>query len=143
MRQQRWFGFAVLLLGLVAFTLISSTSALAASSWQSVGTAGFSAGLADFTSLAVYNGTPYVAYVDGANGGKATVMKFDGTNWVTVGTAGFSAGQASYTSLAVYNGTPYVAYADIANGVAATVMKFDGTNWVTVGAAGFSAGGET
>ena len=109
--------------------------------WGDVGTAGFSAGAASYTSLAIASdGTPYVAYADAGNSNKATVMKFDGNNWVTVGSAGFSAGAESYTSLAIApNGTPYVAYRDAGNSNKATVMKFDGNNWVTVGSAGFSA----
>jgi hypothetical protein len=54
--------------------------------WEAVGTKGFSDGNAMDISLAIDNGTPYVAYKDRANGGKATVMKFDGLmNRVTVG----------------------------------------------------------
>ena len=114
--------------------------------WVTVGAAGFSAESAHFSSLTIDgSGVPYVAYHDGSNGLKATVMKYDaGTgNWVTVGAAGFSAGPASFISLGIDgNGVPHVAYADEANGAQATVMKYDaGTgNWVTVGAAGFSAG---
>jgi hypothetical protein len=33
-------------------------------SWEIVGTPGFSDGRADRPSLAIYNGTPYVAYAD-------------------------------------------------------------------------------
>lgn len=113
--------------------------------WVDVGAAGFSAGDAQYTSLAFNPSTnqPYVAYQSLADGvGKATVMKFDGTSWVNVGTAGFSAGVSDYTSLAFNPSTnePYVAYLDGANGRKATVMMFDGTSWVDVGAAGFSAG---
>jgi hypothetical protein len=114
--------------------------------WQTVGSAGFSAGSAYFTSLYMYEGTPYVAYKDGANSSKATVMKYTGageTGWETVGSAGFSAGQAYYTSLYVYEGTPYIAYEDGDNSYKATVMKYTGageTGWEIVGSAGFSAG---
>ncbi|MDR2711401.1 MAG: hypothetical protein LBB65_08810 [Burkholderiales bacterium] len=46
-------------------------------SWQAVGSAGFSAGDVNYTSLAIApDGTPYVAYEDGGNGSKATVMRF-------------------------------------------------------------------
>ena len=46
-------------------------------SWQVVGSAGFSAGQADYTSLAIDgSGVPYVAYQNGANDYKATVMKY-------------------------------------------------------------------
>ncbi len=95
--------------------------------WVAVGTAGFSEGRAIFPSLALdSNNTPYVAYQDGANDGKATVMKYDGANWVNVGTAGFSAGGAPFPSLALdSNNTPYVAYSDKANGEKVTVMKYD------------------
>ncbi len=111
-----------------------------ASTWQPVGTPGFSAGLAYSLSLAFSGTTPYVAYQDDVYGLKATVMKFDGTNWVNVGTPGFSAGQANHISLATLGSTPYVAYGDDVNGGKARVMKFDGTNWVNVGTPGFSAG---
>ncbi len=111
--------------------------------WQVVGTAGFSAGGADYQSLAFApDGTPYVAYQDRGNGRKTTVMRFDGTAWQVVGTAGFSAGGADYQSLAFApDGTPYVAYSDSGNGVRTTVMRFDGATWEAVGTAGFSAGG--
>ncbi len=110
--------------------------------WVNVGNAGFSAGAAGSTSLALdsASSTPYVAFPDAGDSFKATVMKFDGTNWVNVGSAGFSAGLAGSLSLALDGSTPYVAYQDGGNNDKATVMKFDGTNWVTVGTAGFSAG---
>jgi hypothetical protein len=136
---------SLVVIGLVvalSFSLPGATRipvALAASTWQSVGPMGFSVSAASNPSLVVYNGTPYVAYVDG-NGLKATVMKFNGTSWVPVGSPGFSADMINYPSLAIYNGTPYVAYKDVGNGYKATVMQFNGTNWVPVGTPGFSAG---
>ena len=110
--------------------------------WMNVGNSGFSAGQADYTSLAFSpTGEPYVAFQDGANSKKATVMKFDGTNWINAGNTGFSVGQADYTSLAFSpSGEPYVAFQDGANSQKATVMKFEGTNWINVGNAGFSGG---
>jgi hypothetical protein len=45
--------------------------------WETVGSALFSAGSADFLTIKIDpSGTPYVAYTDGANGNKATVMRF-------------------------------------------------------------------
>ncbi len=107
--------------------------------WQNVGTAGFSAGEADYTSLAFnLSGDPYVAFQDWGNSGKATVMKFNGTNWIYVGNAGFSVDKASYLSLAFSPfGQPYVAFTGDTYG--ATAMKFDGTNWLYVGSPSFSA----
>lgn len=122
---------------LLVLAILSSASG---QTWRTVGTAGFSAGQADYTKIALDpSGTPYVAYSDGGNGNRATVMKFNGTNWVLVGTAGFSAGAATQISIAIDGaGTPYVLYRDGANSTAATVMKFFGGNWVLVGTAGFS-----
>jgi uncharacterized repeat protein (TIGR02543 family) len=116
-------------------------SAAAASTWVQVGAAGFSTGAAYKISLAFDNGgTPYVAYKDGGNSDKASVMKFNGSSWEQVGAAGFSSGWVDHISLAFDNGTPYVAYMDGANGNKASVMKFNGSSWEQVGAAGFSAG---
>ena len=125
---------------ITAFLLIIFCNNIFAGAWVPVGNVGFSAGPAICTSLYVYNGTPYVAYQDGAYSLKATVMMYNGSNWVNVGSAGFSAGSVAWTSLYIYNGTLYVAYQDGANSNKATVMMYDGSNWMNVGNAGFSAG---
>jgi hypothetical protein len=114
-------------------------------SWQPVGKSDFSAGGTDNNAFYLYNGTPYVAYTDYTDNGKATVMMFDGANWVDVGAADFSAWSATSISLYVYdnNGTavPYVAYSDWSQPhYNVTVEKYTGANWVDVGNAGFSKG---
>ncbi|HKP98388.1 MAG TPA: putative Ig domain-containing protein [Fibrobacteria bacterium] len=117
----------------------------AGTAWDTVGGAGFSAGGANYISLALTSGgMPYIAFVDGAYGAKATVMRLNtaGTFWETVGGAGFSAGTAYYPSLAITRGgTPYLSFRDGANGGKATVMRLNssGSAWETVGGAGFTA----
>ncbi|KLU59000.1 N-acetylmuramoyl-L-alanine amidase LytC precursor [Peptococcaceae bacterium CEB3] len=85
--------------------------------WQTVGSAGFSAGGAHYTSIAIdSSGTPYAVYQDEGNSYKATVMKYAEGSWQTVGNAGFSADKANYTSMAIdSSGTPYVVYSDVGN----------------------------
>lgn len=136
---------SLLVAAIVATSLLFPSSALAAPyAWQNVGAPGFTSDGAVYTSIAfpTSSSTPYVAFVDSANSGKATVLKYNGTSWVAVGDPGFSAGGAIYTSLVFPTGstTPYLAYRDEANSSKATVMKYDGGSWVTVGAAGFSMG---
>jgi PKD repeat protein len=108
--------------------------------WETVGIEPFSEGEASYISLYVYNDTPYVTYMDGANSNKSTIMKYNGTSWEAVGNEGFSGGEASYTSLFVYDGTPYIAFTDGAHSNKATVMKYNGTFWEAVGGEGFSEG---
>jgi hypothetical protein len=81
------------------------------SNWITVGSAGFSADRAIYTSLAIDGTcTPYVAYADAGNGYQATVMRCKGGSWVTVGSAGFSTNNPNSISLAIDGiGTPYVA----------------------------------
>jgi len=119
--------FLTLLLAIALLPFLTPITSRAAAVWQNVGTAGFSAGGVDSTSLALNgSGTPYVAYRDGVNSYKATVMKFNGTSWENVGAAGFSAWGALYTFLAIDgNDTPYVAYTDWGNSYKATVMKYE------------------
>ena len=127
---------------LLAILLISCGIARShAQAWNTLGSAGFSAGEAAYTTMAIdQSGTPYVFYEDVANGYKATVMKYNGSSWVAVGAAAFSAGGVYEISMAIAaDGTPYVAYSDAAHGYKATMMKYDGSSWVTVGSAGFSA----
>jgi len=125
----------------------SSATALTGLDWSEAGSVGFSAGMANSTSLAFApDGTPYVVYGDDGYSGKATVMKYSIVGgWGEEGGAGFSAGQASSTSLAFApDGTPYVAYGgDDYNTSKATVMKYDGSSWSVVGDPenpGFSVG---
>jgi hypothetical protein len=133
------FSLAILFLLFVSAIGLSHTPAQAAATWENVGAAGFSPGEAKYLSFAIDNGTPYVAYRDGANSYKASVMKFNGTNWVNVGAAGFSGGIAYDLSLAFHNGTPYLAYSNADSGFfKANVMKFNGANWVSVGSVDFS-----
>jgi hypothetical protein len=112
------------------------------SSWVNVGSPGFSAGKADYISIAIdATGTPYVVYKDFGNSSKATVMKYDGSSWVNVGSPGFSAGKADTTSIAIdATGTPYVAYQDYTKYYRVTVKKYNGAEWEDVGSPGFSAG---
>jgi hypothetical protein len=65
-----------------------------------------------------------MAFDDGTNGSKASVMTYSGSSWVTLGAADFSAGLVNYPSLAVLNNVPYVAYVDNANSNKATVMRY-------------------
>jgi hypothetical protein len=83
-----------------------------------------SAGQIDYLSLAIApDGNPLVAFMDFGNGGKATVMKYNGSAWGAMGNVGFSADAAMYTTLALTpNGVPVVAYRDSGNNDKATVM---------------------
>ncbi|HKP97969.1 MAG TPA: Ig-like domain-containing protein [Fibrobacteria bacterium] len=114
--------------------------------WEYVGKAGFSTGEARYTSLALSSaGVPYVAFRDGDNGDKATVMRLNtaGTAWEYVGNPGFSMDMVYFTSLALNNtGVPYIAFQDGSNYQEATVMRLNaaGTAWENVGNPGFSAG---
>lgn len=120
--------------------------------WVNVGNAAFSAGVINYSSLFISNGTAYLAYEDRSADpmtvGKTTVMKLVGKTtstapkvevgpvstgkWEDVGNPTFSADWARYQSMYVHNGTPYVAYAD-GDSERLTVMKYNGTTWESVG----------
>lgn len=110
-------------------------------SWEIVGTAGFSAGEVfkqpfgdDIIQMDIAidnNNVPYVVYSDGANAGKATVQKFNGTAWEVVGTAGFSyAGAALSLNISIAtDNVPYVAFSDLGLYEIPFVWRFSGTSW--------------
>ena len=98
-------------------------------SWECVGSPDFvQTEQIEVVSLQVYNGIPYIAYKEtavGASMGRASVMKFNGTNWEYVGGQGFSTHAASGILLFITEqGIPYVAYTDYDNGHKATVMRY-------------------
>jgi hypothetical protein len=96
--------------------------------WAFVGEPRFSAWDADYISLFVSNGVPYVAFKDtGAlSFGRASLMKYNGANWEYVGEQGFSGigHAATHTSLFIYNDVPYVAFCDVDRNNSAVVMRY-------------------
>ena len=69
----------------ILYTLIFSIGCSLTSigqQWTNLGTQGYSAAGVQYPDLAVYNGTPYVAFKDAANAEKCTVMKYIGSSWV-------------------------------------------------------------
>ena len=110
------------------------------SSWQVVGTAGFSGFAVDIDMEIDEDGTPYVVYQDLNNGGQITCQKFDGTDWVVVGNQGFSGTTAQSMKIEIHNGTPYVTYLSGSLRLP-TVQKFNGSSWESLGEyySGYSA----
>jgi hypothetical protein len=74
LQSKKRFGFLLSTILFASFVIAPNT--MAAASWQLVGSAGFSAGTAAYTSLAFNGNIHYIAYQDGANNNKATVMGF-------------------------------------------------------------------
>ena len=92
--------------------------------WQAVGEEGFSEGVASFIHLACDGITPYVAYLDKAEGPNIIVKKYDGKKWKAVGKTDF---KTQDFDLAFDGGAPYLAYGESDGGKSA---MFDGKNWV-------------
>ncbi len=94
--------------------------------WETLGPRGFSAGVAQYPTLAFdHFGAAYVAFSDWNAGNHATVMKYSGGSWATLGVQGFSDGEADYTSVATdRSGAAYVAYRDVADTNKVIVAKY-------------------
>ena len=113
----------------------------AGTSWEVVGTAGFTPGIAGNPSIAIHNNVPYIVFSDYYYSAYCTVMKYNGTTWEILGNPGFTPSSATAHMITFdNNGVPYVScYSDdvdydIYNGI---VMKYNGTAWIKVGASGY------
>ncbi len=130
---------------LTALTFLICLHVTVHAQWNVLGAPGITSGAALNTSIAIDGaGVPYVAFLDGANSYKISVMKYNAStaSWALLGPAAFSPGGANYISLAIDGtGVPYVAFEDYANNYKATVMKYSAAtdSWSVVGSAGFSA----
>jgi hypothetical protein len=113
----------------------SSVATLRVCDWEFVGAEAFSAGAATYLSLKLDSSdVPYVAYSDGNNSGKATVMKYNSaaSSWSAVGSAGFSEYSVQYTYLVIdSDDVPIVA----ANSGSATAWKYtsESSPWSNLG----------
>ncbi|MBN2737440.1 MAG: hypothetical protein JXR70_10705 [Spirochaetales bacterium] len=108
--------------------------------WEQMGPAGFSKGIASFVNLFIDNGQVYVAFQDGGDGSRISVMTYDKGKWTLLGSRIISPERAEYPSLYVENGIVYLAFQDIANGGKASVVKYENNNWSSLGERGISEG---
>src|SRR3989338_8749339 len=116
------------------------------SSWVTVGNPVFSSGNAWFVSLGLDSSNiPYVAFVDGANNNKATVMKYN-KMWSETGTTGgmnsTGGGTSIVNDLTSDHSRKFVAFSDDTVGNAATVLEYDEINdtWSPLPARGITPG---
>lgn len=123
--------------------MITAGDTAADAPWEAVGGVGISAGNANSTALAFFEGTAYLTYMDGGNGNKGTLLKYDGASgWQAVGGAGFTPGYADLLSIDFDTaGIPYVAFRDGSQSYKLTVMKYTAAGWQAVGSGGFSGDG--
>lgn len=112
-------------------------------SWNVVGSLGFSAVEEKDVQIRVgQNDSLYAAYVNTTNN-KINVMRFDGTSWINYGTADFVTAHTISSTLDFeldpISSLPYVTFIGLSGGV--NVMKNDGVSWNYVGGANIVASG--
>ncbi|MDT0125379.1 S-layer homology domain-containing protein [Paenibacillus sp. RRE4] len=135
--------FLLVLSGIPGFHNWGGDHAYAATeTWASLGAPGISTGRAEYNSVAVDpQNTPYVAYKDAGDSGKAVVKKFVNGQWQTVGNTGVSSGEANELFLGIdKQGTPYLVYQDVANDLKLGVKRFIAGQWEYVGVNNISPG---
>ncbi|KAA8785122.1 hypothetical protein EC604_14855 [Paenibacillus amylolyticus] len=135
--------FLLVLSGIPGFHNWGGDRAYAATeTWASLGAPGISTGEAEYNSVALdAQNTPYVAFADKGNYGKATVMKFVNGQWQTVGSPGISSGKAYELFLGIdKQDTPYLVYTDEANEGKLGVKRFTAGQWEYVGGSNVSPG---
>lgn len=109
-------------------------------SWETVGTAGFTAGAITRCDIAIDQVTNdvYIAYADGGNSDRLFVKKLVGSTWASVFDTSLTT-NASSISMYVLNGVPYVIYKDGNNSSLASAKRYGpsriwrgttSTNWV-------------
>ncbi|MDF2453254.1 MAG: hypothetical protein K0S26_2758, partial [Bacteroidota bacterium] len=107
--------------------------------WAAVGSGVVSPGVGAFNSLIVTNSNmPVLAFQDGTQTNKTTVMKYNGAAWVLMSTLGANATNSKIKLAS--NGDFYLGYTE--TGGNTVVQKFDGATWTPVGSAitGLSSG---
>ena len=94
-------------------------------SWETVGTAGFTAGVVSRSDIAIdqSTGDVYIAYADEGDGNKLFVKKWTGSAWASVFDSTIAPSAASI-SMYLLNGVPYVVYKDGSNSDLASAVRY-------------------
>lgn len=133
----------LILLGIVCYQVIRGNGSVQHPEqwgWKSLGEPGFTKGTIRNVTMVLEKGIPYVAFLDGSQNEKGTVMQHTSGNWENIGNPGLSKDFIPNLSLAVYRERPWVAYRDKSSGLRASVMKYSGTQWVPIGLNSVSRG---
>ncbi|HHX87322.1 MAG TPA: hypothetical protein GX693_03970, partial [Firmicutes bacterium] len=118
---------------------------LAGGAWKIAGEYYFAPESVSNISLAIWNGSPYLAFKDGLSGGGVSVIGCTGGSWEIIGSRGFSAGPVGSVCLAAGGGGALegaglaVAFQDGSCDWGATAMMFN-REWGGAGSPGISAG---
>lgn len=110
-------------------------------SWQLIGTAGFTPGTIDATSILIDKTGKPVVFFNTYNGIiKGTVMRWTGSIWTNIGPIDFTPDRAYGQIFEDKNGTLIVVFQDY-NGTdyKLSAMKWTGTVWTNIGARRFTA----
>ncbi len=98
------------------------------STWETVGSAGFTPGIARDLDIIIVDGTPYVCFADAENLHRPTVYKFDGSDWVQVG--GVVSSSSTYGTSINYHDSVF--YVGSVQGNAGYGYKFVDSVWSQV-----------
>jgi len=118
------------------------TLSSATSSWEDVGSAGFSTEHIKYTDIVIDgNDTLYVSFLDYDENLKVMEYTESNNSWDTLGTTNIASSENSTPHIALNSsGTPYVIFADgSAMLPKASVMKYNGSDWEYVGDAEISS----
>ena len=113
------------------YVLFLVSSYAFAQNWSQVGSAQFTNFASDGAmTFDAANGDIYVAYSNVADGNKAYVSKFDGTNWTSIGLVSNDAADNIAIKINPFNNEIVVAYRNVTNNM--TAYKYNGTAWSSV-----------
>jgi len=99
--------------------------------WDSLGASTVPGLNPDYLDILIAaDGTPHIAFADSNDGGRLTVMRFDGSDWSVVANPQRANVPVTEIALAEDAGGLYVAYSDSESDL--YVQHFDGTTWTSL-----------
>lgn len=101
--------------------------------WEPIGSLGFTSGETNYVSLAIDNGTPYIATQEST---QLSVYSFDGNNWNALGQS-ISTAYASNIHIVMDSNHVFVSYEDQTSGCALRVIEYENGLFSPLGLSSF------